>query len=126
MAGLTLDTGALIKLEGNRKEFAQKIKLAIDTGIRITVPTVVIAEWWRAGAGSGKRDTILRMFSVEDLTKHLAKLAGEALGTVNDSTVVDAIVMASASLRGDIVYTSDLPDLERLQEAFPDVALELA
>ena len=40
---------------------------------------------------------------------------------VAGSTVVDAIVMASAAQRGGIVYTSDLGDLERLRTCFPEV-----
>jgi hypothetical protein len=36
---------------------------------------------------------------------------------VQGATVVDAMVMASAALRGDVVYTSDEDDLMRLREA---------
>jgi len=35
--------------------------------------------------------------------------------------VIDAIVMASAASRGDVVYTSDFDDLERLRSFFPSV-----
>ena len=34
---------------------------------------------------------------------------------------IDAIVMASAARRGDIVYTMDMADLSRLQAFFPSV-----
>ena len=34
------------------------------------------------------------------------------------ATTIDAIVMASAARRGDIVYTSDFEDLERLRAHF--------
>jgi hypothetical protein len=37
------------------------------------------------------------------------------------ATAVDAIVMASAASRGDVVYTGDLKDLERLRVHFPGV-----
>jgi hypothetical protein len=37
---------------------------------------------------------------------------------------VDAVVMASASLRGGgVVYTSDVDDLTRLQRHFPTVRI---
>jgi hypothetical protein len=39
------------------------------------------------------------------------------------ATVVDALVMAAASIRGDTVYTSDPEDLRRLLEVFPGVEL---
>jgi hypothetical protein len=51
----------------------------------------------------------------------LARLAGEALAAVGDATTVDAIVMASAARRDDVVYTADLADLVRLQAFFPGV-----
>jgi hypothetical protein len=42
---------------------------------------------------------------------------------VTGASVVDAAVMASASLRGDVVYTSDMNDLMALQVFFPSVRL---
>jgi hypothetical protein len=53
---------------------------------------------------------------VEALENHAAMTTGIALGLVPRSTTVDAIVLASAALRGDTVYTSDVGDLERLRE----------
>jgi predicted nuclease of predicted toxin-antitoxin system len=46
---------------------------------------------------------------------------GEALAAVPDATPIDAVVMASAARRGDIVYTSDFDDLNRLRGCFPSV-----
>jgi len=34
---------------------------------------------------------------------------------------VDAVVMASAALRGDVVYTTDVSDLEALRAHFSSV-----
>jgi UDP-N-acetylmuramyl tripeptide synthase len=45
-------------------------------------------------------------------------VAGEALASVRRSTAIDAIVMASAAQRGDIVYTSDVDDLQKLAAQF--------
>jgi hypothetical protein len=58
---------------------------------------------------------------VENTDAALAKLAGEAMVAVRGATTVDAIVMASAARRGDLVYTSDIDDLERLRGYFPNV-----
>ena len=63
----------------------------------------------------------LRGVRVEDVTTRLARLAGEALAAVPRATPVDAIVMASAASRGDVVYTSDFDELVRLTSFFPDV-----
>lgn len=65
--------------------------------------------------------SILAAVDVEPLTTNLAKVAGEALATVPHATLVDAVVMASAAARGDIVYSSDIDDLERLRRQFPSV-----
>ena len=59
--------------------------------------------------------------TIEALTERVADLAGEALAEVDGATVVDAVVMASAALHGDVVYTSDVLDLERLGTFFPSV-----
>ena len=65
------------------------------------------------------REDILSMVDIEPTDDALAKLAGEAVAAIRGATVVDAIVMASASRRGDVVYTSDPGDLVRLRTFFP-------
>jgi hypothetical protein len=119
MNGLTFDTGALIALERRRLRMAQVVRTAVDDGIIVTVPAPVVTEWWRGG--SGARETILGGVRVEPLDEALAKLAGEAMGAISGATAVDAIVMASAARRGDVVYTSDVEDLGRLQRFFRGV-----
>ncbi len=119
MIGLTFDTGALIALERRRQRMARVYRTAVDDGLPVTVPCAVIAEWWRGR--SDARETILRGVRVEPLDARIAKLAGEALAAVPGGTAVDAIVMASAALRGDVVYTTDVADLLALQSFFPGV-----
>lgn len=58
---------------------------------------------------------------MEDLDAELAKTAGEAIASVPGATTIDAIVMASAARRGDVVLTSDVDDLQALQRHFPTV-----
>lgn len=119
MRGLTFDTGALIGLERRRQRIAQVYRIAVEEGLLVTVPAPIITEWWRGR--SDVRETILRGVRVEPLDGDLAKLAGDALAVVAKATAIDAIVMASAARRGDIVYTSDIADLSRLQAFFPSV-----
>ena len=126
MAGLTFDTGALIGLERARHQMRKVFDVAVTHGVPITVPTVVVTEWWHAGKGVKLRDQILRALRIEPLDVNIAKLAGEVLGIIPGSSLADAIVMASASLRGDIVYTSDPDDLENLRSIFPAVRIERA
>jgi hypothetical protein len=84
------------------------------------VPAVVYAEWWRGK--TDVREDILAAVVVEDMPPALCRAAGEALAAVRGATLVDAVVMASAALRGGgIVYTADVDDLTRLQRHFPTV-----
>jgi hypothetical protein len=119
VTGLTFDTGALIALERRHQRIARVYATAVADALPVTVPAVVIAEWWRGRTVA--RETILRGIRIEEMGLPLAKLAGDALVAVTGATVVDAIVMASAARRGDIVYTSDVADLERLRAFFPGI-----
>ena len=114
--GLTFDTGALIGLERRRHAMRKVFATAIEHGVPITVPTVVIAEWWRQGAREKERTEILRAVRVEPLDVQVARLAGVAVGLTRGAGTIDAIVMASAALRGDTVYTSDPDDLVALRD----------
>src|SRR5687767_11789588 len=105
MAGLTLDTGALIALERRRQRMRKVIDVATRDAVPITVPVVVLAEWWRGA--SDLRDLIRRMVTIEPMQEPLAITVGEAMAKVPDASVADTIVMASAARRGDVVYTSD-------------------
>ncbi len=119
MTDITLDTGALIALERRRQRMREIVERALQRDQRITVPADVVGEWWRGR--SDVRDAILESVDVEPLSEELAKNAGEALAVIKGATLVDVIVMASAAARGDVVYTSDVGDLQRLQTYFPNV-----
>ena len=120
---LTFDTGALIGLERRRPHLRLIHQTALLEGIPIVVPSVVVAEWWRRGKREKARAQILRTLVVEPTSDYIARVAGIAVGLVG-AGVVDAIVMASASIRGGRVYTSDLDDLERLTTVFLNVHVE--
>jgi len=120
---LTFDTGALIGLERRRPHVRRLHQTALLEGVPVVVPSVVIAEWWRQGKREKERAQILRTLVVEPPDERLARLAGIAVGLVG-ACVVDALVMASASIRGGLVYTSDPDDLGRLADVFRNVRVE--
>jgi hypothetical protein len=122
-ARVMFDTGALIALERGQQNIRKVHRLAFEQGFPIVATTPVIAEWWRKGRREKERMRILRTLLIEPPDLYVAQLAGVAVGLV-DAGVVDAIVMASASLRADTVYTSDVANLARLQDVFPSVELE--
>jgi predicted nucleic acid-binding protein len=119
MSAVTGDTGFLIGLERAKPRAIALLVAARRRSLLISIPAVVVAEWWRGARDQAK---ILKLVEVDAMTERLAKSAGEALAAVAGATVVDAIVMASAAARGSVVYTSDFEDLARLREQhFRDV-----
>jgi predicted nucleic acid-binding protein len=116
----TFDTGMLIALERRKRGATDAFRNIVRRGYLPVVPAVVYVEWWRGR--TDLREELLAAVVVEGMPPALCRAAGEALAAVKDSTLADAIVMASAALRGGgIVYTSDTGDLERLQRHFPSV-----
>jgi predicted nucleic acid-binding protein len=122
VSGLTLDTGALIALERKTNRALLLIASARRQGKTITVPASVVVEWWRGQRGPVAH--LLDAFLVEPLEQPLARVAGVALGEVAEGpSSTDAVVMASAASRGDVVLTGDMDDLTKLQKVFPSVRL---
>ena len=116
---ITLDTGALIALERGSRRMGRVFVHARVRNVALFAPADAVAEWWRGR--TDVREKLLRAIVVEPLSTLIAKRAGEALAAIKESTTIDAIVMATAALRGGIVYTSDFDDLERLRAHFRDV-----
>ncbi len=119
---LMFDTGALIALERRHDAMRRVHRAALEGGYVIAAITPVLAEWWRKGKREKERTGILRTLLLEAPDARTARLAGEALGIVR-AGVVDALVMAAASARGDTVYTADVDDLKALQSVFPNVTI---
>lgn len=117
--GLTLDTGALIAIERRRLRALRFLRLAHERRWSVTVPSAVVAEWWRGR--TDLREAILAALVVEPMGQGLARAAGDALAAVRGATTIDAVVMASAAQRGDVVLTGDVADFERLTSHFPGV-----
>ena len=117
--GITLDTGALVAIERRKQRGTQLLELARQRLAVLSVPVPVIAEWWRGW--TDVRERILDVVNVEPLSLAVAKAAGEAQASVARSTALDAIVMAFAASRGDVVFTGDTVDLDRLRAFFPTV-----
>jgi predicted nucleic acid-binding protein len=116
----TFDTGMLIALERRKPRATEAMRAIVRRGFLPVVPAVVYVEWWRGR--TQVREEILAMVLLEDMPPSLCRAAGEALGAVRGATLADAVVMASAALRGGgVVYTSDPDDLARLQRHFRTV-----
>jgi hypothetical protein len=116
----TFDTGMLTALERRKQRATEAFRTIVSRGMLPVVPAAVYVEWLRGR--TDEREDILAAVVVEDMPPLLCRAAGEALGAVRGASIVDAVVMASAALRGGgVVYTADVGDLLRLQRHFPTV-----
>lgn len=117
--GVTFDTGMLVALERRHAGALALLRACRLSRASITIPAAVVAEWWR-----GTHRALLESGRVEALTPELAERAGELLASTGGSNAVDATVVASAALRGDLVITGDEHDLRELAEFVSGVTVE--
>jgi len=119
---IVFDTGAFVALERRQRSALEVLRIAAEDGDELIAPAVVVAEWWRSGRREKERAKVLRAFAFESPSLHVARLAGAAIGLVG-AGLGDALVMAAASIQGDVVYTADIDDFARLNSVFPNVVV---
>jgi predicted nucleic acid-binding protein len=113
VAGITLDTGALIAVERGERAFGAYLRLAQRGSKTLVVPSAVLAQAWR-GSRNARLGQFLNVVFVEPLTESLARMAGELLSRSATADIVDAMVVLTAAMRGDELVTSDMDDISRL------------
>ena len=112
MAGLTLDTGALIAVDRGDGWVGAFLESALARNAAITVPAPVVAQAWRSDRNV-RMARLLRRCLLEPMQDDLAFRIGGLLSASGTADVVDAMVMLTASFRGDSVVTDDPRDFER-------------
>src|SRR5438874_13794992 len=122
LAGLTLDTGALIAADRNDRSFWSFWAETVARGIVPVIPAGALAQAWR-GPRQARLAQVVNACVVDPLDEALAKSAGELCGKAKLADVVDAAVVASAARRGDAILTADPRDLRRLASYTPDVEI---
>ena len=116
--GLVLDAGALISLESKpRGRVFAACRDAVDAGVRPLLPTVVLAQVWRAGPRQAPLAMLRRMCRSVPFTEDVAEAVGRLLAVSRTTDVVDAAVVVAAMSYGGIVLTSDPGDLRKLGDA---------
>lgn len=120
--GLTLDTGALVAVERGDRRVWTALKLALADKVVPVVPSPVLVEAWR-GARQARLGQVLRHCRIEALDDAGARRAGELCGVARTDDPVDAVVVASAARRGDVVLTSDVAELTHLASFCSSVAV---
>ena len=114
--GITYDTGALLAAEAHRRELWVLHARALLRGERPVVPAAVLAQAWRGGPQAAL-SRLLHGCVVENLDEPRARAAGIVCARSGTRDIVDAVVVAGALARADLVVTSDADDLERLSSA---------
>ena len=115
MAGLTLDSGALIAVDRRDRRVWSILDSAARREAVITIPAGVLAQTWRGNNIGIAR--LLKGAEVEPLDHVQAKEIGRALAISKMRDIVDAAVVLGAIRRHDMVLTSDVSDLEMIAEA---------
>jgi hypothetical protein len=116
--GLILDAGALIHVEGNpRGRVYGACRDALDAGTPALLPTVVLAQVWRASPRQAPVAMLRRMCRSVPFSEDVAEAVGRLLALAGTSDVVDAAVVIAAISHGCAVLTSDPGDLGKLADA---------
>jgi hypothetical protein len=116
MPGLTLDAGALIAFDRNRRRVVALIARALEQDYSLAVPAGVVGQAWRDGRRQVRLARLLgsREVEVEPLDDQRAREAGQLCGVRRTADVIDASVVLCARSRGHRILTSDPEDIRAL------------
>jgi len=117
VAGLTLDTGALLAIDQRAK--AQMMQFRINAlrqrGGTLSIPAAVVAQAWR----SPRQVRLARLINSSDveivvMDLDVARNVGLVCAATGHHDVIDVHVALCARERGHAVVTSDLDDIARV------------
>lgn len=120
MAGVTLDSGALIAAGRNDRRFWAWWKWQTSRGVVATVPSPAVAQAWR-GSRDARIAMVLGGCREVAMDATASRRTGELCAAAKTADVVDAFVVRGAADRRDDVLTSDPGDLRILAVHAPGV-----
>jgi predicted nucleic acid-binding protein len=125
VAGVTLDTGALIAIERGEPRLQALLDEAHAAGADLAVPAGVVAQAWRGGSRQARLARFLRLprVTVVPLDEPEARAAGALCAYASTADGVDASVVICARERDHAVVSSDPDDLAALDPTLRIVAL---
>lgn len=116
--GLLLDAGALIHVEANpRGRVYGACRDVLNAGTPALLPSVVLAQVWRASPRQAPLAVLRRMCKPVPFTDDVAEAVGRLLALAGTTDVVDAAVIIGAVSHNCAVLTSDPGDLGKLADA---------
>ncbi|MFP3900982.1 MAG: PIN domain-containing protein [Acidimicrobiia bacterium] len=123
---LILDAGAVIALSRADRRARAVLVAAREARVRVSIPSVVVAETVRGVAGDAPVNRVLTAVGeVDAADEAIGRTAGRLLGDAGSSATVDAVVVATAvAVGGAVVLTGDPDDLSALADGHPEVVIE--
>jgi predicted nucleic acid-binding protein len=97
------------------------LKRAVDLGMDIRIPVVVLAETLRGGARDAPIHRVRNMVDVLSTEERTGRLAGALLGFTGGDNVADALVAAEAIISSADLLTGDAGDMRSLLARHPEV-----
>jgi hypothetical protein len=121
VAGLTLDTGALLALE--RGDERMRALLRAAGGRDIAIPAGVVAQSWRGGPRQARIARLIKQpeTTVPPLDDDMARAVGLLCGRCGHDDVVDVSVVLCARRHGHAIVTSDPDDMHAVDPSAPVV-----
>ena len=125
MAGVTLDTGALIAIERGDPRLQALLDEAAVANAAVVVPAGVVAQAWRGSRRQARLARFLALGTVATvaLDEPEARASGALCGRAGTADVIDASVVICARSRGHAVITGDPDDLASLDHGLRLIAL---
>ena len=125
VGGVTLDAGALIALDRDDRRVIALLEKAERSASRVTVPAGALAQAVRQSERQARLSRLIRQptTDVVALDRVDAVNVGRLLAVSGTTDVVDAHVVICARRARQIVVTSDVGDLRRLDPDLEILAL---
>src|SRR5207244_13168405 len=113
---IVLDSGALIALEDAGRDLWAMLKVSGLRSWEVIVPSTVVAQVWRGKSSQARLASALQHCVIASFDA-MPRRVGELCAKARTKDICDAHVALVATSVGDVLYTSDVADLEALIQA---------
>ena len=119
-----LDSGAIIAWSRGDVRVRATVQRAVELGLDLRVPVVVLAETLRGSVRDAPVNRVLKSVDVLPTIEAVGRSAGRLLGRTGGENTADALVAAEAVDAGaTTVLTSDPDDLATLLADRPEITI---
>jgi predicted nucleic acid-binding protein len=100
------------------------VRRAVELGLDVRVPVVVLAETLRGSARDAPVNRVLKPIDVLPTAEAVGRAAGALLGRTGRDNIADALVAAEAIESATAVLTGDPNDLTALLADHPEIVVQ--